>query len=276
LLQSHSAKTSIIRNLGDILLWVIGFLFTIPLIWIVVSSLKANSSLSVMPLDKFTLTNYVKVFSAENMRSFLNSIYLSLGTMLLTVVIAAAAAYPLSRFRLPFKNSFIYAMIFSTGLPMVALMVPVYEFYVSYNMINSLWSTILFMAATSLPFATWMMKGFIDAVPQELEESAYVEGCNSVQALIRIVAPLVIPGASVVGIYTFVHAWGNFITPFILLQGDSLPAAVTIYQFFSQYTTDYSGLATFSIIYTLPVVILYAIMTKWLGGGFSLGGAVKG
>ncbi|MDF2963175.1 MAG: sugar transporter permease [Paenibacillus sp.] len=276
MLQSHSAKTSIIRNLGDILLWVIGFLFTIPLIWIVVSSLKANSSLSVMPLDKFTLTNYVKVFSAENMRSFLNSIYLSLGTMLLTVVIAAAAAYPLSRFRLPFKNSFIYAMIFSTGLPMVALMVPVYEFYVSYNMINSLWSTILFMAATSLPFATWMMKGFIDAVPQELEESAYVEGCNSVQALIRIVAPLVIPGASVVGIYTFVHAWGNFITPFILLQGDSLPAAVTIYQFFSQYTTDYSGLATFSIIYTLPVVILYAIMTKWLGGGFSLGGAVKG
>ncbi|TDF98954.1 carbohydrate ABC transporter permease [Paenibacillus piri] len=265
-----------LHKLGDLLLLVIGLLFTIPLIWVVISSLKEHATLSVIPLESFTWTNYIKVFSPDNMKSFLNSIYLSFGTMLLTVIIAALAAYPLSRFSLPFKNSFVYAMIFSTGLPMVALMVPVYEFYVSYGMINSLWSTILFMAATSLPFATWMMKGFIDAVPRELEESASVEGCSTFQALLRIVAPLVIPGASVVGIYTFVHAWGNFITPFILLQGDHLPAAVTIYQFFSQYTTDYSGLATFSIIYTLPVIILYAVMTKWLGGGFTLGGAVKG
>jgi multiple sugar transport system permease protein len=276
MLQSHSARARLFRNMGDTLLLLIGLLFLIPLVWIAVSSLKENASLSVLPFGKFTLHNYVKVFDAANMQAFMNSIYLSLGTMLLTILIAMAAAYPLSRFNLPFKNSFVYVMIFSTGLPMVALMVPVYEFYVNYNMINSIWSTILFMTATSLPFGTWMMKGFIDAVPQELEESAYLEGCNTFQALIRIVAPLVIPGASVVGIFTFVNAWGNFITPFILLQDNHLPAAVTIYQFFSQYTTDYSGLATFSIIYTLPVIILYLIMTKWLGGGFTLGGAVKG
>jgi multiple sugar transport system permease protein len=266
-----------VRNTGDLVILLIGVLFLIPFVWVVVSAFKPNANLSIVPLHHFTLKNFTELLSDQTkIQSFLNSIYISLGTMGLTTAIAVMAAYPLSRFKFRLKQGLITIMIFATGLPVVALMVPVYDFYVSYNLINSMFWTVMFMTATSLPFSTWIMKGFIDSVPFELEESALVEGCNTFQAFVKVVVPLIIPGASVVAMYTFVNAWGNFIVPFILLQSPKLPAAVTMYSYFSQYSVNYSGLAAFSIVYTVPAVLLYVIITKWLGGGFALGGAVKG
>ncbi|MEV0561811.1 carbohydrate ABC transporter permease [Dactylosporangium sp. NPDC050588] len=137
---------------------------------------------------------------------------------------------------------------------------------------------ILFMSASSLPFAVWMMKNFMDSVPVSLEEAAWTDGAGWLQSLRRIVLPLMVPGLTVVLIFTFVLQWGNFFVPFILLLShEKQPASVTIYTFFTQYgAVAYGRLAAFSILYTAPVVLLYSALSKVLGGAFSLTGAVKG
>jgi multiple sugar transport system permease protein len=137
---------------------------------------------------------------------------------------------------------------------------------------------IAFLAASSLPFAIWMMKSFMDGVPVSLEEAAWVDGAGWVQSLSRVVAPLMAPGIAVVAIFVFVGQWGNFFVPFVLLDvPEKQPAAVTIYTFFSQYgQTAYGELAAFSIIYTTPAVALYVAVNKYLSGSFSFAGSVKG
>jgi multiple sugar transport system permease protein len=208
----------------------------------------------------------------------LNSLLISGGTALVTVAVATLGAYPLSRYQSRFGRSFLYTILFSTGLPITAVMVPVYAMFSRLNLIDSMAATVLFMSAASLPFAIWMMKNFMDSVPISLEEAAWTDGAGWLQSLWRIVLPLMVPGLTVVFIFTFVLQWGNFFVPFILLlTPEKQPASVTIYTFFSQYgQVAYGQLAAFSILYTAPVVLLYSALSKVLGGAFSLTGAVKG
>ena len=123
-----------------------------------------------------------------------------------------------------------------------------------------------------------MMKNFMDGVPLSLEEAAWTDGAGWFQSLRRIVLPLMVPGLTVVFVFTFVLQWGNFFVPFILLQApESQPASVTIYTFFSSYgQVAYGQLAAFAILYTAPVVFLYGALSRVFGGAFSLTGAVKG
>src|SRR5699024_2940388 len=188
------------------------------------------------------------------------------------------AAYPLSRFHLKHKNSIILTILFMSGLPMTAIMVPVYQMFVFFNLNDSLWATLLFMAASALPYGIWLMKNFIDSVPVTLEESAWTDGASVLVGLRRVVAPLMLPGVFTVLIFTFTNSWGNFFVPFILIQSvDKLPASVTIFQFFGQHGMVFYGqLAAFSFVYTLPVIVLYFIGQKYMSQGFSLGGANKG
>jgi multiple sugar transport system permease protein len=253
--------------------------FLLPFAWLLLSSVETGSGLSASPTWHFTLANFRAVLTVDTVfRPMLNSLILSGGTALLTVAAAALAAYPLSRFQLRFRKPFLYTILFATGLPITAIMVPVYSLYARFNLTDSIPSTILFMSASSLPFAIWMTKNFMDGVPVSLEEAAWTDGANWFQSLWRIVLPLMAPGIVVVFIFTFVLQWGNFFIPFILLLSpEKQPASVTIYTFFSQYgQVAYGQLAAFSILYTAPVVMLYGVLSKFLGGAFNLTGAVKG
>jgi multiple sugar transport system permease protein len=203
---------------------------------------------------------------------------LSGGAALVCMVAATLAAYPLSRYNLRFKRPFLYIVLFSTALPITAVMVPVYDLFVHLNLVNSMGATLLFLAATTLPFAIWLMKNFMDGVPIALEEAAWVDGASAMAALRRIVLPLITPGVAVVGIFTFILSWGNFFVPFILLTSPTKqPASVSIYQFFGQQgEVAYGQLAAYSVIFTAPVVVLYIIIQRTLGGAFNLAGATKG
>jgi multiple sugar transport system permease protein len=138
--------------------------------------------------------------------------------------------------------------------------------------------TAFFLATSQLPFAIWLMKNFMDGVPTVLEEAAWTDGASWLQTLTRVIVPLMGPGITVVMIYSFIMMWGNFFVPFILLlTPDQLPASVSIFTFFGNYgTIVYGQLAAFSILYSTPVVLLYVLIAGRLGGGFTLGGAVKG
>jgi multiple sugar transport system permease protein len=123
-----------------------------------------------------------------------------------------------------------------------------------------------------------MMKNFMDGVPLSLEEAAWTDGAGWFQGLRHIVLPLMAPGVAVVSIFVFVTQWGDFFIPFILLlDPNKQPLSVTIYTFFSSYgQVAYGQLAAFSVLYTLPIVFLYGVLSKYLGGAFNFAGGVKG
>lgn len=262
-----------------LVLLIVAVSFFLPFLWLVVASIQPGAALSADITWEFSFKNFADVLTVDTIfRPVLNSLIISGGTALITVFAATLAAYPLSRYRSRFGRMFLYGILFSTGLPITAVMVPVYTMYSQFELTDSVPALILFMAASSLPFAIWMMKNFMDSVPVELEEAAWTDGAGWLQSLRRIILPLMIPGLTVVFVFTFVTQWGNFFVPFILLQSpESQPASVTIYTFFSTYgQVAYGQLAAFAILYTLPVVLLYTAMSRVFGGAFSLTGAVKG
>ncbi len=188
------------------------------------------------------------------------------------------AAYPLSRYNLRYKSGFLYGILFMTALPMIAVVVPVYKMFSSMGILDSIPGVILYLTASSLPYGIWLMKNFMDGVPKELEEAAWVDGATTMQSIRKIVAPLMFPGICVVFIYTFSGSWGNFFIPYILLSSpDKMPAAVQLYQFFGQHgMISYGPLAAYSIIYALPSVLLYILSQNYMSKGFTMAGAAKG
>ncbi|MGW1891061.1 carbohydrate ABC transporter permease [Streptomyces sp. NPDC002004] len=267
------------RLAADAALLVAAAAFALPLLWLVLASLDPQANLRVRLPDSVTADNFSAVLTDEiTFTPMLNSVVLCGGATLVTVVCAALAAYPLSRHRSRFNRPFLLTILFSTCLPITAVMVPVYGLFVQVNLIDTVYGTALFLAASQLPFAIWLMKNFMDGVPTVLEEAAWTDGASMLQTLVQVVLPLMGPGVTVVTIYCFIMMWGNFFVPFmLLLTPDRLPASVSIFTLFGNYgAVIYGQLAAFSILYSTPVILLYVVIARRLGGGFALGGAVKG
>lgn len=268
-----------LRAVSNGVLLLVGAAFALPLVWLVLASVDERATLSIKLPDTVSLQNFVEVMTPEKaFIPLLNSLVLSGGCALITVVVAVLAAYPLSRYRMRINKPFLYGVLFGTCLPITAMMVPVYSLFVAFNLIDSMGGTILFLAATSLPMAIYMTKSFMDSVPVSLEEAAWMDGASMMTTLMRVVVPLMRPGLAVVFIFVFIGAWGNFFVPFVLLLSpDKLPAAVSIFAFFGQYgTVAYGQLAAFSLLYSVPVITLYVFISRVLGGSSALAGAVKG
>ncbi|MDX2598079.1 MULTISPECIES: carbohydrate ABC transporter permease [Streptomyces] len=267
------------RLAADAGLLVVALAFALPLAWVLLASVDPHADLRVKAPDGLTSANFDAVLTPDiTYTPLLNSLVLCGGATALTVGCAALAAYPLSRFPSRLNRPFLLTILFATSLPITAIMVPVYALFVRVNLIDTLQGTILFFAASQLPFAIWLMKNFMDGVPKELEEAAWTDGASAWQSLTRIVLPLMGPGLAVVTVFSFVMMWGNFFVPFmLLLSPDLMPASVSINDFFgNRGMVAYGQLAAFSVIYSTPVILLYVLVARKLGGGFALGGAVKG
>jgi multiple sugar transport system permease protein len=158
------------------------------------------------------------------------------------------------------------------------LLVPVYQLYVRLGWLNSLLTTALFLAASSLPFGIWLMKNFMEAVPEELENAAALEGAGDVQTILRVVLPLALPGLAVTAIYTFIQAWGAFLVPLVLDSNpNDNPGPIAIYNFMGSHGFfDFGQLAAFSLMFSVPVIVLYLIMSRFFSGAFTFGGAIQG
>ncbi|MCX5237690.1 carbohydrate ABC transporter permease [Streptomyces prunicolor] len=278
-LTSRSSRRTSRRLAADTGLLVVAAAFALPLLWVILSSLDPHADLKVKAPDGLTLDNFHAILKPDiTFTPLLNSLILCGSGTLLTVVCSALAAYPLSRFQSRLNRPFLLTILFATSLPITAIMVPVYALFVQVNLIDTMQGTIFFFAASQLPFGIWLMKNFMDGVPKELEEAAWTDGASSLQSLVRIVLPLMGPGVAVVTVFSFVMMWGNFFVPFmLLLTPDQMPASVSINEFFgNRGMVAYGQLAAFSVVYSTPVILLYVLVARRLGGGFALGGAVKG
>jgi multiple sugar transport system permease protein len=255
------ARDRVSKLTANLVLLAMGVLFVLPLLWVLFASINRTAGLTVQFPTHPTLGNFRAVLNTDTTyRPVLNGIILCGGAALLTMICAVLAAYPLSRFKSKFNRPFLLTVLFCTGLPITAVMVPVYGLFVQLNLVDTLGGTIMFMATSSLPFAIWLTKTFMDGVPISLEEAAWVDGAGSML------------------IFTFIGMWGNFFVPFmLLLSPERLPASVSIFTFFGQYgEPNYGQLAAYSLIYTFPVLLLYLLLSRKLGGAFALGGAIKG
>jgi multiple sugar transport system permease protein len=269
------------RLLASLILLLLAAAFIVPLLWVLLAAVNGDPSqgISIKWPHPFTLDNFRAVMTPETTyRPLLNGAILCVGGTLITMVCATLAAYPLSRYRSRLKRPFMLTILFSTGLPITAIMVPVYGLFVQLALDDSITATMVFMATTALPISIWLTKNFMDGVPVELEEAAWTDGASPMQGLLRIIMPLMGPGLSVVAIYTFIGLWGNFFVPFILLlTPEKQPMSVTIYTFFGQYgQVVYGQLAAYALLYSLPSVLLYLVLNRRLGGAFAFGGGVKG
>jgi multiple sugar transport system permease protein len=269
------------RMIGSLGLLVVAAAFLVPLLWVLLAAFNGDPAQGVQITwpHPFSLGNFRAVMNEETTyRPLLNGALLCIGGTVITMICATLAAYPLSRYRSRLKRPFMLTILFSTGLPITAIMVPVYGLFVQLALDDSMPATTVFMATSALPISIWLTKNFMDGVPVELEEAAWVDGATPLQGLRRIILPLMAPGLSVVAIFTFIGLWGNFFVPFILLlTPEKQPMSVTIFTFFGQYgQIVYGQLAAYALLYSLPSVLLYLVLSRRLGGAFAFGGGVKG
>lgn len=201
------------RMIASMVLVVIAAGFIVPLLWVLLAAVNGSpgQGIAISWPDPFTLDNFRAVMTPETThRPLLNGAILCAGGTVVTMVCATLAAHPLSRYRSRLKRPFLVTILFSTGLPITAIMVPVYGLFVQLALDDSIVATMVFMATTALPISIWLTKNFMDGVPIELEEAAWTDGATPMQGLPKIIMPLMAPGLSVVAIYTFIGLWGNF------------------------------------------------------------------
>ncbi|MHB8693758.1 MAG: carbohydrate ABC transporter permease [Solirubrobacteraceae bacterium] len=260
---------------SNVVLGVIGALFALPLLWLVLASIDSHASWNIA-MPHFTLSNFSSALSSGRGHSLVISAEIAGIATIVATVTGTLAAYAFSRRHIPWKGPVLLFVLFLSGVPISVIIIPVYQVFSEQG-----WLTVVpvavFLGITALPFEIWIIKNFIDAVPTELEEAARVEGAGTATIIRRIVVPLAAPGIGAAAIYGFVNAWGAFLIPLVLITDSAQqPGAVTVYSFISAAGVNYGDIAAFSIVYSLPVVVLYLAMGRFFRGGFQLGGALKG
>lgn len=173
-----------------LILSILAILFLLPLLWMLFASVDPGAIQALKMPEKITLDNFKSILSeAAILRSFFIGIGISTSQALLVVILCVLAAYPLSRYTLKYKNSFMMTILFMTSLPMTAVIVPVFQLFLYLKFQDSLIAMTLFLTASSLPYGIWMMKNFMDSIPLDLEESAWVDGASIFQGIKKLLLP---------------------------------------------------------------------------------------
>lgn len=266
---------------GALLSLSVFFLF--PLYWLVMTSLKTQAEQFSMPpvwwTGNITLEHYRGIFRASSIGTLtLNSIAVCLGSTVLALIAGTMGAYILSRFRLPFRlNEHLSLWILSTRMfPPIVSIVPLFLIMRMLDLIDTRAALILAYSVFNLPFVVWMMKGFFDELPRELEESALVDGDTPFGAFRRIVLPLVRPGLAATAIFCMIVSWNEFLFALILTQTDNaLTLPVGIANQVTQYEIRWGVMSAAGVLAMTPIFVFALMVQRHLVRGLSFG-AVKG
>lgn len=252
-----------------------------PFLWMLSTSLKLpKDTFTAVPKlipTVFSLTNYQLVLGKTLLlRYFINSIYIAFIVTILGVTLAALSAYAFSRFRFPGRN-FLNLFILSIQMfPMVVLIIPLFIVMRNLNLLNTHLALIISYITFTLPLSIWMLKGFFDGIPNELEEAAEIDGCSRGSAFFKVIIPLTLPGIAASGIYAFIGSWNEYMFAMTFINLDplnTLPVGLTT--FFGQFTVEWNQLMAASVLFTIPTLIFFMVVRKFLAQGLVTGG-VKG
>lgn len=278
--EQLTPKTVVIKIAKWFLILFFGIYTLFPLVWLFVTSLKTNAEYFDNPFSLpavIQFQNYVNAFSQANLgRMIINSITVSVIATFINIMAAAMASYAISRFQFKGKEA-IFAM-FSAGVmvPLNALMVPYFTIFSRAGLLDSLNSLRILYAAIGLPMSVFIVRGFMDSFPREIEEAAYVDGCGFYGRFLRIVLPLTKIGLVTAATFQFLTCWNEFVYANLLT---SSPATKTIQigirYFTNQFTTDYVSMYAAIVIAIIPSIIGYMLFQEQIISGLT-SGAVKG
>jgi multiple sugar transport system permease protein len=221
-----------------------------------------------------TLQNYVQAWTENSFAHyFLNSLAVSLATVVVTVALASLAAFAFARYSFPFRELIFYVFLASLAVPALILLIPQYLLLDKFHLLDSLVGLTLLYVSTNLPFTIFFLRGFFEGIPKEYEESFRLEGAGTLRVLLQLIAPVSLPAIAVVSMFTFNAAWDDFPTALTMLDSpDKYTLPIGLQYFIGAHTTEYGPFFAASVIATIPTILVLLASLRWFSSGVSLGG----
>ncbi len=262
------------RWAGRVFLTFLVLFTAVPMVWMFLTSIKTQFAAMQYPPQWWpvepTLQNYTKLLNPANpvghdfLRYMWNSFFVSTATTILGVIVAVPAAYAFSRFRFPGRTFLFFAVLLRNMFPAVVFLMPLFILMRWMGLVGSLGSLILTYLTFGLPLSIWLLKGFYDNIPVQLEQAARIDGATRFQAFLYIVMPLSTPGIIATSIFSFIGAWNEYVYALTFLNDKSrLTLPVGIQRFFSEFATDWPGLMAATFLMSVPVVVLFLVLQKY-------------
>jgi multiple sugar transport system permease protein len=266
----------LIARLAVALMLVTFFLF--PIYWLIIMSFKtANEIFAYPPVwwpGQLNFGNYAVLFRDGDWITVRNSVVLASASTVIAMVLGTLAAYAIERFRTGGENLAVW-IISQRMLPPVAIVFPVFLLYVYLDWVDTFHGLIVLYVAFSLPYVIWMMRGYIQEIPIELEESAEVDGCSRWQIIWKVVVPMARTGLFATAVFTFVFVWNDFLFALVLTRTEVTTYTVQVTHYFGGQSNFWAKIAAMSVLGTLPVFFTVASLQRYFVRGISMG-AVKG
>jgi arabinogalactan oligomer/maltooligosaccharide transport system permease protein len=263
------------------------FLTILPVLWVIKIALSGEdtfqgSELSPIP-SVFSLKNFSDVVLARDAqgnwlfgRQLLNSLVVSGLTTIIGISLACTAAYSFSRFRFVGRRSLLMLFLVSQMFPGILMMVPLYVIMQKMGLLDTLVGLVVVYSITSLPFSVWMLKGYFDTIPKDLEEAAIIDGASPVRVFTSVVLPLAMPAVAITALFSFMSAWNEFVLAYTFMSKEtSFTLPVTIRNYVGEHTVKWGLFAASSLLVSVPVVSLFFALQRNLVSGLTAGG-VKG
>jgi multiple sugar transport system permease protein len=262
----------------------------LPIAWLFLSTIQTEASLLTLPTriipSEVTLRNYADIFkpaafgqnSGEStfLLALRNSVVVCIGTTAVAMIFGTLAAYAFARFNIPQKRTLLLIVLGSQLLPAISVIIPLFRMFKSAGLLDSLLALVLAYSTFSMPFVVWIMAGYFQSVPRELEEAARIDGASRFQAFIRVALPLAVPGLSATAVFTLLNAWDEFFFALIFTStyaSKTLPVALA--EFIGRHSVNWGLLVTGGFIASLPPIIMSLLFYRYIVSGLSAGG-IKG
>lgn len=250
--------------------------------WMVITSFRSNAELVSLPIRYLprdpTLENYAALIQSTPFAAyFVHSLIVASATTLTSVGLAMLAAYGFSRFRFRGRQALLLASLLVYLIPAVVLVVPLFIVMLNLGLVNTFQALVLAHLTFALPFSTWMLTGYMNEMPRELDEAAMVDGAGRLQTLLRIIVPLTLPGVVATGLFSFIVSWNDFVYAVMLAATDDVRTLPVGLQLFlsPERSTSWGILSAGGVITSLPVAAMFLFFQRYLIGGLTAGG-VKG
>lgn len=262
-----------------LIFWALVSIF--PVYWMLTFSLKNNAEIfgeNVIGLPKYWVwDNYVRALNVGNMpRYFLNSLFVAVSTILITLIASVMASYALTRLKWKFRASMNKFFMLGLTIPIHASIVPLYTTLAKVSMLNTYWALIIPYSAFSLAMGILISIGFMGDIPYDLDEAAFLDGCGVWGIFFRVIVPLMTPAVATVGIYTFLQCWNELMFANVFISRDALKTLpVGIQSLSGQYTTEWGPIGAALSLATIPTLLVYVFLSKQIQDSF-IAGAVKG
>ena len=252
-----------------------------PIYWIVITSLKPRSEIYTRTPDLWPSDpqwdQYPRVLGEGHVgRALMNSLIVASGTMVLCLLVSAGAAYVLARYRVRITRILLILVLMTQMFPLVVLVIPLFVTMRKAGLLGTYWSLIITYLAFSVPLAIWVMRGFVLSIPEELEHAARIDGATRIGAMWRVVLPLAAPGLAVTAVLSFLEGWKEFLLALTFINDEERKTTPLVLQtFVGRGDTDWGAVMATSVLYTLPVAVVFVLARKHLMTARTAG-AVKG